>query len=115
MQTETREQFERDMACNEADLLRWLPGASRERPVRVQGASAVIDLSDVSDDRKAHDGRQDESAASLTLRWQPLEDRRIALLRLERLRVSFEFRGVAQDQRAAFMRHFDLYTQRGGG
>lgn len=109
MQTETREQFERDMACDEADLLRWLPGASRDRPVRINGASAVIDLSDLSASPGAAPG------ATLTLRWQPLEARRIALLRLERMRVAFEFRGLSEDQRGAFMRHFDLYTQRGGG
>jgi hypothetical protein len=39
----------------------------------------------------------------------------IALLRLQRLAVSFEFEGVEEDARQRFMKHFDLTMQRGGG
>jgi hypothetical protein len=39
----------------------------------------------------------------------------IALLRLQRLAVSFVFEGVQEDARQRFMQHFDLTMQRGGG
>ena len=39
----------------------------------------------------------------------------IALLRLQRLAVSFRFEGVDEAARLRFMQHFDLSTQRGGG
>jgi hypothetical protein len=39
----------------------------------------------------------------------------IALLRLQRLAVSFVFDGVEEEPRQRFMKHFDLTTQRGGG
>ena len=35
--------------------------------------------------------------------------------RMPRLAVSFEFDAVDEATRQTFMRHFDLYTQRGGG
>jgi len=31
------------------------------------------------------------------------------------LSVTFDFGSVTEDERSRFMRHFDLYTQRGGG
>jgi hypothetical protein len=39
----------------------------------------------------------------------------IALLRLQRLAVSFVFEGVAEEARQRFMKRFDLTMQRGGG
>ncbi|HEX7385032.1 MAG TPA: hypothetical protein VF291_12015, partial [Burkholderiaceae bacterium] len=54
-------------------------------------------------------------AGSLALRWQVLEPRRIALITLPRLAVEFRFEGIAAASRAAVMRYFDLYLQRGGG
>ena len=53
--------------------------------------------------------------ASAYLAWQVLPPRRIALLCIPRLAVAFRFEGVDDAARQAFMRHFDLYTQRGGG
>jgi hypothetical protein len=44
-----------------------------------------------------------------------LPPRQIALVRIARLAVHYRVDGVAEDQRLAFMRYFDLYTQRGGG
>ena len=52
---------------------------------------------------------------TLRLRWQVLTPRRIAMIVLPRLAVSFEFVAVAEAERQRFMRHFDLATQRGGG
>lgn len=51
----------------------------------------------------------------LTLSWEPLPDRRIALLVMKRLLVRFEFDGLDDDARRAFMKPFDLTLQRGGG
>jgi len=39
----------------------------------------------------------------------------IALMRLPRLALRFAFSGVSEAERHAFMKRFDLYTQRGGG
>ena len=92
-------QFEREMGCVEAELRRWLPGAARGREVSLSATAAEVTIDD---------GR-------LALRWQTLAPRQIALVRLPRLRVEFEFADVSEAARQAFMRYFDLYTQRGGG
>ena len=55
------------------------------------------------------------AAGMLDLQWTALPPRRIALLQMPRLSVSYRFRDVTQLQRAQFMRHFDLVMQRGGG
>jgi hypothetical protein len=52
---------------------------------------------------------------TLTLTWAPLPERRIALLRMPRLLVTFHFEGLDAEQRLAFMKPFDLTIQRGGG
>ncbi len=91
--------FEREMGCTEAELRLWLPGAVGHRTLEpLPGGVAV-----------AVDGGR------LVLRWAPLPDRRIALVRLPRLQVHFAFEGVDEAARQAFMRRFDLATQRGGG
>jgi hypothetical protein len=91
--------FEREMGCTADELRQWLPGASRDRAVtwRAAGADIVLD-----------EGR-------VVLDWQALEPRRIALLTMPRLHVRFAAVGVGEAAWQAFMRHFDLYTQRGGG
>ena len=91
--------FERDMGCTEADWLRWLPGAVGPNALQRQGNAAEVSV----------------GTGHLRLAWQVLPDRQMALMRLPRLAVSFHFSGVAAPERQAFMRHFDLYTQRGGG
>lgn len=94
------EAFERDCACTEAEWLRWLPEAVHGHALaQPQAGHAVVTL----------------GTGTLTLRWQPLPPRRIALLVLPRLGVRFAFDGVPAPQRAAFLRRFDLATQRGGG
>lgn len=92
-------QFEREMGCTEAELLRWLPGASGSHEVTLQGRAAVVSI----------------GAGRLELRWSVMPPRQIALMRMPRLAVAFSFVDVAEASRQAFMRHFDLYTQRGGG
>ena len=57
----------------------------------------------------------DGSHGQLSIQWQTLAPRQIALMRLPRLLVHFQFDGLNDAQRYAFMRRFDLYMQRGGG
>ena len=99
MQGHYAQSFDREMGCTADELLQWLPGASRARPVVVSGQGARIEI----------DG------GALELRWQTLPPRQIALLRMPRLAVQFRFSGIDEASRQAFMRYFDLYTQRGGG
>lgn len=91
--------FERDCGCTEAEWLGWLPGAVRDHPLALHPGGAVVGIGE---------GR-------LHLRWHALPPRRIALLQMPRLAVHFEFEQVDDAARAAFMRYFDLFMQRGGG
>ena len=47
--------------------------------------------------------------------WEPLPERRIALLRMPQLQVDFAWNGLDAQQRYRRQRFFDLSTQRGGG
>jgi hypothetical protein len=92
--------FEREMGCTAADLRDQLPGAARGAPLAWRDDGAQVTL----------------EAGTLRLDWRALEPRRIALITLPRLAVRFAFdEHVGAEQRAQFMRYFDLYTQRGGG
>jgi hypothetical protein len=95
--------FTREMGCTEAEWLGWLPGACRGAPLALHAAQATV-----------HVGPS-EATGRLHLQWQVLPPRRIALVTLPRLAVTFSFDGVSPDDQAAFMRYFDLYMQRGGG
>lgn len=92
--------FERDTAGTEAEWLMRLPGACGERPVVMGDRCARVDF---------------EGGGRLAIAWRALPPRRIALLSMARLAVSYCFNGVEASERARFMRHFDLYMQRGGG
>jgi len=97
---EAGEHFSRDYGCTEADWTRWLGEASPGcRVAHEAPGRATVHLPQ---------GR-------LQLCWQVLPPRRIALVSLPRLGVSFTFEDATPEQRAAFMRHFDMATQRGGG
>ncbi len=87
------------MGCTETELLRWLPGAAGSHTVTLNAQSAAVAI----------------GAGRLELRWSVLPARQIALMRMPRMAVSFCFEGVDETSRQVFMRHFDLYTQRGGG
>lgn len=93
------ESFERDMACTEAEWLQWLPAAIGAHAYEQKEGSACVTL----------------DSGELLLQWQVRPPHVIALVRLPRLKVRFEFLAVSEAQRLAFMRRFDLYTQRGGG
>jgi hypothetical protein len=92
-------EFEREMGCTEADWLAVLPGATGGRALAVTACAAHVTIGE----------------GSLELQWRELPPRQIALMRIPRLWVSFRFEAVAEEARQRFMRHFDLYTQRGGG
>ena len=95
------ETFSRDTGCTEAEWLGWLPGACGAHPLhRGPGPGQA---------------RVALPAGWLHLHWRALPPRRIALIQLPRLHVDYRFEGVPPEVRAAFMRHFDLYMQRGGG
>ncbi len=91
--------FEREMGCTADELRAWLPGACGARPLQWRDGGADLAL----------------DAGTVRIDWCALPPRRIALITLPRLRVRFEARGVTSVAWHAFMRHFDLYTQRGGG
>ncbi len=99
MQSWYPERFEREMGCTEDELLRWLPGA-------LDGAVLSVGPGQV---------QAGFDAGSATLSWQCLPPRRIALLAMPRLAVTFAFDGFDDATRQRVMRRFDLYTQRGGG
>lgn len=99
MQSFYPERFEREMGCTEAEWLGWLPRAIGEHPYQVSGRCVTVTL----------------GAGRLQMQWQILEPRTLGLIRLPRLRLAFDFTGLDAAVRRAFMKRFDLYTQRGGG
>lgn len=99
MQSFYAECFERDMGCTLADWLRWLPQAIGANAFEVLDGSAKVRI----------------GPGQLRLSWQEAPPRQIALARIPRLRVSFKFSQLDEAERYTFMKHFDLYMQRGGG
>jgi hypothetical protein len=99
MQSSYAEQFDRDMGCTEAEWLGWLTAAMGDCPWQRTGSSAQAAI----------------DKGTLSLRWQVMPPRVIALLRMPVLRVSFVMQGLDADQRYTFMKRFDLHMQRGGG
>jgi hypothetical protein len=94
------ERFERDYGCTLREWQRWLHEAMPDCTVESTGpGSATVHLAQ---------GR-------LLLSWDVLEPRRIAPIVLPRLAVRFDFQDVPAHLRRAFLRSFDLHTQRGGG
>lgn len=95
------ERFSREMGLTEADWNRSLPGAAGRHPLTLPAPGrARLQLPE---------------GAALTLRWQVLPPRQIALARLPRLQVDFEFIDTSPAARTDFMQGFDRFMQRGGG
>ena len=88
------------MACTEADWLRTLLGACGAHALSLPSPSEALVQIDTG---------------LLHLAWQVLPPHRIALVSLPHLLVRYTFEGVEPEQRRRFMKHFDLYMQRGGG
>ena len=101
MPVDVPQSFERVMGCEARELLAWLPVALPNADVIVEHAAQRA---------IAH-----WPEGSLTLVWEVLEPRRIALLQIPQLRVSFRYVGFDADRRRGIQRRFDLATQRGGG
>lgn len=99
MQSDYPERFERDVGCSEAEWLGWMPRALGAHVWRHEGRCITVDI----------------APGALDIAWEPLPERRIALLRMQRLKVVFAFRGLDAEQRRRFMKPFDLSLQRGGG
>ena len=96
-------QFDRNMGCTSADLMRWLPQALGELHTNT---SLVVD------------GQVLKEAAQPQLRifgsCQPV--RKIALLEIPVLQVRLQFsESWSQEDCEAVLNRFDLYTRRGGG
>lgn len=87
------------MTITQAEFLRLLPAAVAGAPFVSSGG--VIDHGDAS--------------RGWRIALTPLPDLTHGLVRLERQRAVFSFRGYANEEIAAFFRRFDLYFARGGG
>ena len=100
MQGHYRAGFHREQGFTEADWLACLPGAVRGHALAwLAPGQARVQI----------------GSGWLHLAWQVQPPRRIALMRMPVLATHYRFEGVDDDQRQAFMKFFDLYTQRGGG
>lgn len=100
MQSSYPPSFVRDMGCTPREWLQWLPEAIGNHRWSLEHERAQVQL---------------DGAARLTLNWRVLPPRVIALMRMPRLEVSFDFEHTTEEQRYTFMKRFDLYMQRGGG
>jgi len=91
--------LDREMGCTRAEFMRWLPGATRQAPSRVEGEELALSV----------------GAGEVRISLSERPPRRIALVSLPVLAVRFRFVGLGQPEREAFLAHFDAYTRRGGG
>jgi hypothetical protein len=89
----------RDMGCTRAEFIGWLPGATRQAPFQIDGDVVTV---------MADGGR-----VQILLEEKP--PRRIGLIALPVLGVTFCFRGLDERTRGDFLAYFDLHTRRGGG
>lgn len=99
MQSHYAEKFDREMGCTEAEWRASVPRALANHPHRFLRQTLNVQI----------------GVGELCVSWQVAEPRVIALARIPRLLVHFAFSGLNEAQRLAFMKHFDLYMQRGGG
>jgi hypothetical protein len=91
--------LQREMGCTREEFVRWLPGATRHAPIEVYADKALVYAGD----------------ATVEISFIQAPPRRIALVSMPVLRVSFRFSGAGPSAYREFMRYFDLYTRRGGG
>lgn len=87
------------MGCTRAEFMGWLPGATRQASFQVDGDKVTV---------ITHGGR-----VQISLEEKPL--RRLGLVALPVLGITFCFRGLDELARDDFLAYFDLYTRRGGG
>ena len=89
----------REMGCTREEFVRWLPGATRHAPMQLHANKAVVQAGE----------------ATVEISFTQAPPRRIALISMPVLKVSFRFSGAAAGAYREFMAYFDLYTRRGGG
>ena len=87
------------MGCTRAEFIGWLPGATRQAPLQIDGDLVTV---------MAPGGR-----VQIFLEEKP--PRRIGQIALPVLGVTFNFRELDILTRDDFLAYFDLYTRRGGG
>jgi len=89
----------REMGCTREEFLRWLPGATRFAPIEIHADRAVV------------------RAGNLTaeISFTQALPRKIALISMPVLKVTFRFSGARASAYREFIAYFDLYTSRGGG
>ena len=99
--TEDTDEFrlQREMGCTREEFIRWLPGATRHARMQIDADKAVV--------------RTGQGIVEIL--FTPAEPRRIGLVSIPVLNVSFRFSGAKTNARREFMAYFDLYTKRGGG
>jgi hypothetical protein len=99
--TEDTDEFalQREMGCTREEFVRWLPGATRHAPMQMNTDTAVV-----------HAGE-----ATVEISFTQASPRRIALVSMPVMKVSFRFSGAGASAYREFMAYFDLYTKRGGG
>jgi len=96
-------QFEKNMGITYSDFFRLLPKAMGDHSYSVDGTGANAQVN------------ADVSGGKLIISLGEQQERRIALMRIPYIIVSFDFNGVSDEGIAAFTEHFDLHFQRGGG
>jgi hypothetical protein len=89
----------REMGCTREEFVRWLPGATRHAPMQMHADKAVVQAGE----------------ATVEISFTQASPRRIALVSMPVLKVSFRFSGAGASAYREFMAYFDLYTRRGGG
>jgi hypothetical protein len=89
----------REMGCTRGEFLAWLPGAVRDAPFEVDADLIRIRY----------------AAGEVRIRIAQAAERRLGLLSLPVLMVSIQFVGIEARAREEFLKHFDLFTRRGGG
>jgi len=87
------------MGITHSDFFRLLPKAMGDHSYTVNNNTVNADV----------DG------GKLTINLGAQQERRIALMRIPFVIVSFDFDSIADEAIEAFVQHFDLHFQRGGG
>ncbi len=89
------------MGFSEAEFYRLLPAAIGKYRMEREGKVSRI----------SHPTKQQE----LIVKVLSLGERRLGMIRIPRVEVTFQFIGFHPDERSRFMTYFDYRYQRGGG
>ena len=92
-------QFDKNMGITHSDFFRLLPKAMGDHSYTINGSTVNADV----------------ESGKLTISLGEQQERRIALMCIPFVIVSFDFDSVNDEGIEAFLQHFDLHFQRGGG